>query len=1070
MATVYLAVQTSLDRKVAIKVMRRDLADDNIEKRYLLEGRTMARLPHRNIAGIHDIVQNEQISYICMEYLEGGSLSQRMRQGLSVTDAVAIVVQLASALQYAHENGIIHRDLKPANILFRDRKTPVLTDFGIAREQDAETTRLTQTGMLVGTPVYMSPEQVDGGDVDGRSDQYALGVLFHEMLTGKPPFEGDTPVQVLMAHINKPPPPLPKAFSAFQPLLDRMLAKEPENRFADLRAFSSQLRALLTSTPSLQAELFVDSKEAESEQLRALGFSESQIHSGTQHAGLAPTQHMDSGSGPKPPTGKPAWSPTRLGLYAAPVVVLLLVGVLLVLWPSERSVHEPVPAQASSSAALQQAEHYLQAGQLTSPPGQNAYEVLRSALESSPGDERLQEQMNSLVSLLIESVDEALGADQIELAEARLQEAMLVDPEHRAVVQRQARLDAMRLQQGRVARVEHLLQRAEQAQAEQRLHGGTDSAFSILRQALELSPEHAQAQQAFDAVIEQLLDPVREALEQDQLSQAEHLLNELADDLASESVWLELEQQLINQRDRVTRRARINAWLMLADSQIANEHLAEPPGSNALETLTRITTLEPDNRSAQELLQRLGWGLVRQAREAEQRGDDLRAMARYDLALQAVPDQSRWRQERAAIADGLGDREGRIADALSQARAAIADGRFLQPPGDNALEALNDVLTLDSGNADAREQLEQLPRLIHEAALSLEADRRLEEAVDLLGVAVGQYPQHARLGQLHQRLGGEWRAEQQRLQRRASLQRLHELLDKRHLSVEVVDGVGELLAQLRQLNPDDSEVNRVRGRFMAGMRQVFENVSQIDNLVGLEILLNTLESHLKGQADVLELRSTLAQSRDRLEREQRWRETADLARVQVNPQPWAMLESVHRVRPGEDGEQLELLDHQATSTPLHLRLAEGQYRLVLRHPDQAQGLEVTLSVEPREQRMVDPQLALAQSPGDAFLIGEPGEEAAALAAALEAYRQARYAQVVAVDLADLPDEQAQAQLMLLHSAAFWTMAQLGDDWAEDAAIHSRDTAQSINPELAADSPFFPPRFQQFWQGQSSSSD
>lgn len=1070
MATVYLAVQTSLDRKVAIKVMRRDLADDNLEKRYLLEGRTMARLPHRNIAGIHDIVQNEHISYICMEYLEGGSLSQRMRQGLSVSEAVAIVVQLASALQYAHENAIVHRDLKPANILFRDRKTPVLTDFGIAREQDAETTRLTQTGMLVGTPVYMSPEQVDGGDVDGRSDQYALGVLFHEMLTGRPPFEGDTPVQVLMAHINKPPPPLPKAFSAFQPLLDRMLAKDPDKRFADLRAFSSKLRGVVTSTPSLQAELFVDPNEAESEQLRALGFSESQIHSGTQHAGLAPTQHMHSGSAPKPPTGQSILSPGRLALYAVPVLVLALVGVLLAWWPSERSVQEQMPTQVSIAPALQQAEHYFQAGQLTSPPGQNAYEVLRSALQTSPEDEQLQEQMQRLVSLLLEAVDEALGADQIELAEARLQEAMLVDPENRAVVRRQARLDAMRLQQGREARVEQLLERAELAQAEQRLHGDADSAFSILRQALELAPEHPRAQRAFDAVIEHLLEPAREALEQDQLSHAESLLDELAEDLASESVWLELEQQLVNKRDRVTRRARINAWLMLADSQIANEHLAEPPGSNALETLTRITTLEPDNRSAQELLQRLGWGLVRQAREAAQQGEDLRAMARYDLALQAVPDQSRWRQERAAIADGLGDREARIAEALSQARAAIADGRFLQPPGDNALQALNNVLTLDADNADAREQLEQLPRLIHETALSLEADRRLQEAVELLRGAIRQYPRHQRLGQLQQRLNAEWQAEQQRMQRRASLQRLHELLDKRHLSVEVVDGVGESLGQLRQLNPDDSEVNRVRGRFMAGMRQVFENVSQIENLVGMEILLTTLESHLDGQSDVLLLRSTLEQSRERLKREQRWRETADLARVQVNPLPWAMLESVHRVRRGEDGEQLELLDHERNSTPLHLRLAEGEYRLLLRHPDQAEALEVSLSVEPREQRMVDPELELAESGVDGSAIDVAGGDATALATALDAYRQARYAQVVAVDLADLPDEQAQAQLMLLHSAAFWTMAQLGDGWAEDAAIHSRDAAQSINPQLAAESPWFPPRFHQFWRGQSSSSD
>jgi serine/threonine-protein kinase PpkA len=120
-----------------------------------------------------------------MEYLEGGTLHEKMRDGLSLAEAVVIVVQIAGALQFAHDHGIVHRDLKPANIMFRDELTPVLTDFGIARQQDASATRLTQTGMLVGTPTYMSPEQINALEVDGRSDLYSLGVMFYELLTGR---------------------------------------------------------------------------------------------------------------------------------------------------------------------------------------------------------------------------------------------------------------------------------------------------------------------------------------------------------------------------------------------------------------------------------------------------------------------------------------------------------------------------------------------------------------------------------------------------------------------------------------------------------------------------------------------------------------------------------------------------------------------------------------------------------------------------------------------------------------------------------------------------------------------
>jgi serine/threonine-protein kinase PpkA len=183
MSTVYLALQRSLDRKVAIKIMRRagdSGSDDAIqaEKRFLLEGRMMAKLPHRNIVAVYDIVSNDAVAYISMEYLDGGTLSDRMKSGLALAEAVSVIVQIASALEFAHKHGVIHRDLKPANIMFRDTGTPVLTDFGIARMQDGSATRLTQTGMLVGTPTYMSPDQINGAAVDGRADLYSLGLLF----------------------------------------------------------------------------------------------------------------------------------------------------------------------------------------------------------------------------------------------------------------------------------------------------------------------------------------------------------------------------------------------------------------------------------------------------------------------------------------------------------------------------------------------------------------------------------------------------------------------------------------------------------------------------------------------------------------------------------------------------------------------------------------------------------------------------------------------------------------------------------------------------------------------------
>jgi len=276
MATVFLALQRSLDRKVAIKVMRRGATDASDEKRFLNEGRTLARLPHPNIVGVYDIVQCDEINYIAMEYLEGGVLSDRMRVGLTLAEAITIVVQISDALQFAHDNGVVHRDLKPANILFRGKRTPVLTDFGIARVNNQDISRLTRTGMMIGTPAYMSPEQAQGAPVDGRSDQYSLGVLFYEMLARQVPFVRDEPMQVAYAHVHDKPPPLPMKFSFAQPLIDRMLAKDPKDRFPDLKAFNRELKKILIDNPALQHRLNVNPAHNVSEQLRALGFSDSQ--------------------------------------------------------------------------------------------------------------------------------------------------------------------------------------------------------------------------------------------------------------------------------------------------------------------------------------------------------------------------------------------------------------------------------------------------------------------------------------------------------------------------------------------------------------------------------------------------------------------------------------------------------------------------------------------------------------------------------------------------------------------------------------------------------------------------
>jgi serine/threonine protein kinase len=232
MATVYLAIQQSLEREVVLKTLdtTHDESGDFFE-RFLKEGRIIASLRHPHIVTIFDIGTADDVVYIAMEYVDGGDLRAKIENRLAPVRGLDLVSKIGQALAYAHKNDIIHRDVKPANILFRSDGTPLLSDFGIAKDATVDK-ELTSTGTILGSPFYMSPEQAEGLTVDGRTDLYSLGVIFYEMLTGEKPYEGDSAIKVIMKHIQSPVPTLPTELDQFQPLLNRMMAKNRDQRVA----------------------------------------------------------------------------------------------------------------------------------------------------------------------------------------------------------------------------------------------------------------------------------------------------------------------------------------------------------------------------------------------------------------------------------------------------------------------------------------------------------------------------------------------------------------------------------------------------------------------------------------------------------------------------------------------------------------------------------------------------------------------------------------------------------------------------------------------------------------------
>ncbi|NMX59144.1 serine/threonine-protein kinase [Pseudomonas sp. WS 5146] len=249
MASVYLATQRSLERKVALKVMAAALAaDPSFCERFLREGKTLARLSHPHTVTIHDIGNVGELYYMAMEYLPNGTLKERIAAGLTPEQGVTLIRQIASALGYAHAQGLVHRDVKPANILFRADGTAVLSDFGIAKSLD-DRTQFTQAGFAVGTPSYMSPEQARGQEIDGRADLYALGVVLYEILVGKLPYSGTDALSTALAHLTEPLPELPVHHGRYQEVLRKLLAKDPAERFPDAAALLRALDQLPADPP-----------------------------------------------------------------------------------------------------------------------------------------------------------------------------------------------------------------------------------------------------------------------------------------------------------------------------------------------------------------------------------------------------------------------------------------------------------------------------------------------------------------------------------------------------------------------------------------------------------------------------------------------------------------------------------------------------------------------------------------------------------------------------------------------------------------------------------------------------
>jgi ligand-binding sensor domain-containing protein/predicted Ser/Thr protein kinase len=347
MATVFKAYQASMDRYVAVKILPSHFTqDETFMGRFTQEARTLARLEHPHILPVHDYGEQEGTTFLVMRYVEGGTLKEVItRHGpMELKEVLRVLSQVGRALDYAHSQGVVHRDIKPTNILVDQEGNTFLTDFGIAKLV-AETAQLTASGAIIGTPAYMSPEQGMGQPVDHRCDVYSLGVVLYELITGRVPFEAETPLAVLLKHINDPLP-LPRQIrpdlpEAVERVILKAMAKVPNDRFQSAQEMIDALAEAVTSRP---AEVVSPPPSAEAAEGATVTWDVSE-----------PPPPADTSPPPAPEAAPPARRRIR---WLLPVGAVVLVGLFLVirlLIPSGPTGDGPTPTvedQAEATPAV----------------------------------------------------------------------------------------------------------------------------------------------------------------------------------------------------------------------------------------------------------------------------------------------------------------------------------------------------------------------------------------------------------------------------------------------------------------------------------------------------------------------------------------------------------------------------------------------------------------------------------------------------------------------------------------------------------------------------------------------
>lgn len=984
MAKVYLAMQTMLERKVAIKILHQNLSSesDEFKKRFFYEGKVLAKLQNDNIVSIIDIGEADGLLYMAMEYVEGGTLADLLKKKqLTVDQAIQICTKIGLALHATHMKNIVHRDLKPSNILLRDIHTPLLTDFGIARQTDIEQ-GLTQTGHIVGTLQYMSPEQIRGMQVDHRSDIYSLGLMFYRLLVGRLPFVATGHYELSRMQCEEPPPPLPPELSGLQGVMDAMLAKDPADRFDSCLDFCKAVQNVsLTdenyATELTQATRIFDARDLSGSSFvsrrhsgsRSQPYSErysdrysdrhSETHSGqytgsgsTRTSGQYDQQRSMDGRGEQADKGKTA----KIALLGGIAAVVLALGSYFAFFfesgPDIPVLHEDDLRRMTS--ILRRVNSYIDDRQLD-----EASKRLEDAKEIATDHPDVQNTAKALASQYELDVLDLIDAGDMDGALQAIRKGLAVVPEFPALVKSEQEIMLQIGQQETLKIIAEALQLADGYESQDALIAPAGAnAREQYDKVISLDEFNQTALAGLSSIEARLAVQIRATVTDGDLASAQQLLEDVSQFYPGSSVFSDIRQGIIEIQQAESERLKLTKLLTNANESVAAGRLLEPESDSALFYFNQVLNLDRNNPDARLGLDNIAAKFLGDANQAITGRNFEVALQMASNGLRAQRDNQELLTVQKMATSELGELEQQVQNTLQRATGLVQAVRDAQTTeirvadevhenlGAALLEAksgFEKVLDLRPDNADAQRGLASLASVLYNGLVKIQRSGKYDLAKSTLASAGAIPASQDRFTQLSDSLDKQIQQRDRQERVRELVQLAESAIAVRPMTNDTIDQAAAALADVRSEFPNDASLSTlVRNLTSAVASEASSASRQGSDAAGLLMLENALR-HFAGNPVLVASQADIRQTQRQREEEELRRIVAISGQLAIDAMPWGVVKEIRN----QDG-NLVPLDGEA-QTPFVRTLLEGSYTVLIRSDS---GIESTRQVNVVRQQLV----------------------------------------------------------------------------------------------------------------------